>query len=297
MFPRDIKRVIVPPIKCQGIKTKLVRFILSNIKWDGSGRWIEPFLGSGVVLFNARPKQALASDINKHIIALYTGIQKGIITPDKVKFHLEREGDLLLKKGEHYYYEVRERFNREGNPLDLLFLSRACFNGVMRFNQKGEFNVPFCRKIDRFRKAYITKIVNQVRSVARVMQGKDWMFECLDWREALENCRPNDFVYADPPYVGRHTDYYNRWSEKDLKELADKLHELPCGWALSLWKQNKYRRNELIEKYFPNLPVRTFSHEYFVGSFESLRNEMEEALIIKKGFEVAEKSPIQITII
>jgi DNA adenine methylase len=129
------------------------------------------------------------------------------------------------------------------------------------------------------------------------MKGREWRFECLDWKEALENCNLKDFVYADPPYVGRHTDYYNKWSERDLKELADGLHKLSCGWALSLWRQNKYRQNELIEKYFANLPVKTFSHEYFVGSFESLRNQMEEALIIKKGFEVEEKSTIQMTIL
>jgi len=288
-FPKKVSKVGVPPIKCQGIKTKLIKFILSSIKWDESGKWIEPFLGSGVVLFNAGPKRALASDINKHIIELYKGIQQGSITPEKVKEYLKREGQLLLEKGEEYFYEVRERFNREGNPLDLLFLSRSCFNGVMRFNQKGEFNVPFCQKPDRFRKAYITKIVNQVRWVANVIRNKNWRFECFDWRDALKDCEPQDFIYLDPPYVGRHTDYYNRWSDKDMKELANALYELPCGWALSLWKQNKYRQNKFIEKYFANMPIRIFSHTYFVGSYESLRNKIEEALIIKPGFEVKEE--------
>ena len=66
-LPKHIDRVVVPPIKCQGIKTKLVDFIASTIKWNGNGRWIEPFVGSGVVLFNIQPEKALASDTNKHI--------------------------------------------------------------------------------------------------------------------------------------------------------------------------------------------------------------------------------------
>ena len=300
-FPKEISKVHVPPIKCQGIKTKLVKFILSNIKWDSSkGKWIEPFLGSGVVLFNANPKRAIASDINKHIINFYKSIQRGEITPQIVKAYLEKEGQLLRERGEEYYYEVRRRFNRNGNPLDLLFLSRACFNGVMRFNQKGEFNVPFCKKTDRFRKAYITKIVNQIRRVAEIIRNKDWSFICLDWRDALKFCEPEDFVYLDPPYVGRHTDYYNRWSEKDFEELVNEILELPCGWALSLWHQNKYRQNQLIKKYFGNnnnVIIRLCSHAYFVGSYESLRNKIEEALIIKRGFEAVENKPIQTKIL
>ena len=42
LLPKHIENVIVPPIKCQGIKTKLVNFIANNIVWDGEGRWIEP---------------------------------------------------------------------------------------------------------------------------------------------------------------------------------------------------------------------------------------------------------------
>jgi DNA adenine methylase len=62
--------VKIPPIKCQGIKTKLVDFIRDNIVWNKQGNWIEPFLGSGVVAFNIGPEKAVLSDTNKHIIQL-----------------------------------------------------------------------------------------------------------------------------------------------------------------------------------------------------------------------------------
>lgn len=67
IFPKTIKSK-APPIKSQGIKTKLAPFVMENIKWNGKGRWVEPFLGSGAVLLNAQPERALVSDTNKHII-------------------------------------------------------------------------------------------------------------------------------------------------------------------------------------------------------------------------------------
>ncbi|MFQ5651644.1 MAG: DNA adenine methylase, partial [bacterium] len=76
-LPRHIGKVVVPPLKCQGIKTKLVSFIATTVKWHGQGKWIEPFLGSGVVLFNINPERALVSDTNKHIIQFYRDIQEG----------------------------------------------------------------------------------------------------------------------------------------------------------------------------------------------------------------------------
>jgi DNA adenine methylase len=277
----DVKPVI-PPIKCQGIKSRLVRFILENIRWEGKGRWVEPFLGSGVVLFSVQPERALISDINPHIIKFYRSIADESLTPAMAREHLTQEGGKLECIGEDYYYEVRQRFNTTADPLDFLFLSRACFNGVMRFNRSGKFNVPFCRKPERFRQAYITKIVNQIISVRKVMLKKDWEFRIGDWRACIRDLHPGDFVYLDPPYIGRHTDYFNQWSESDALELASAAQTLSCGYALSMWKENKYRTNDHLGLW-NGTEERTLKHFYHVGSTEDLRNEMEEALLIRKG--------------
>lgn len=284
-LPRTVKQVVVPPIKCQGIKTKLVKFIMANIRWDGQGRWVEPFLGSGVVLFNVQPEHALVNDINPHIIKLYKLIYDGSLSPEEVRAYLTAEGKKLLLKGEDYYYEVRERFNKSGDSLDFLFLNRSCFNGIMRFNSKGEFNVPFCRKTDRFRQAYVTKIVNQISQIRKIMQDKDWEFRVGDWRKILDDVTKDDFVYLDPPYIGRHTDYYQEWSENNAAELARATRSLECGFALSMWKENKYRQNQHLSSHWNGLIERTFTHFYHVGSTENLRNSMEEALLIKPGHE------------
>ncbi len=281
-LPKHIQKVFVPPIKCQGIKTKLVDFIANNINWDGKGKWIEPFLGSGVVLFNIQPERALIADSNKHIIKFYQDIQNGIIDEIIVKEYLQENGVKLFEKGKDFYYEMRMEFNQNGfDSLKFLFLNRAFFNGLMRFNSAGQFNVPFNHKPERFRKAYITKISNQIGNIRKIIKDHDWIFSVADWRETLTKCEADDFVYLDPPYIGRNTDYYNSWSESDAKKLAVKTLSLSCGFALSMWKENRYRVNTHLENDWNGLVMREFAHFYHIGSKESLRNKMTEVLAIK----------------
>jgi DNA adenine methylase len=280
--------VKVPPIKCQGIKTKLVPFILSQIQWveAAQSKWVEPFLGSGVVAFNLAPKRALLTDTNQHLIAFYQRIQTGDIDRKIVADFLQDQGDQLLTIGADYYYEVRDRFNQFAAPLDFLFLNRSCFNGVMRFNSKGGFNVPFCRKPQRFSQSYITKIANQVDWVAKQIAGKDWEFRVADWQETLAAAQPGDFVYLDPPYIGRHTDYYNAWKQAEAEKLADVTKQLPCGFAVSMWLENQYRKNSHIQECWSDLEMHVCQHFYHVGSRETLRGAIAEALLIKPGFSV-----------
>jgi DNA adenine methylase len=151
-------RIVVPPIKSQGIKTKLVPWIM-ELAPKVNGRWIEPFLGTGVVAFNAGYKKAILGDTNPHIINFYKDIQQHVITAPLMKQYLEQEGELLRKAnndGYEHYLKVRSRFNSgQFSPYDFIFLSRAGFNGMMRFVKKGNWNIPFCKKPDRFAQAYV----------------------------------------------------------------------------------------------------------------------------------------------
>ncbi len=274
-----MNHVQVPPLKIQGIKTKAIPFIRDSVAWDGSGRWIEPFVGSAVVPFNIKPDRALLSDANPHLVRFYAAIQGGTVTSATVREFLEREGALLLQDGQHYY-QVRDRFNAEGDPHDFLFLNRACFNGLIRFNRKGFFNTPFCKKPERFRQAYITKICSQVQRAGDCMAGKAWEFVCADWNEVLSEAVESDFVYCDPPYAGRFTDYFNSWTDEDATQLEDKLKALPCPFLYSMWSENKYRKNDRLHEAFSEYEIRTFSHFYHLGSTEDLRNSMIEALVV-----------------
>lgn len=280
-------RTIVPPIKSQGIKTKLIPWIREIIP-ETNGRWIEPFLGTGVVAFNMRFESAILNDTNPHIIEFYKQLQSSNLTPSLVRQYLEIEGESLKSAGDDGYDHfrlIRDRFNKEFDSLDFLFLSRAGFNGMMRFNKKGHWNIPFCKKPNRFAQAYVTKIVNQVSSVARVIKPK-WEFHNSQFSDIIPLAEENDIVYCDPPYYGRYVDYYNGWTEEDEELLFNQLSNTKAKFILSTWHHNDYRKNDMIEKYWDNFNIITRDHFYHSGGKIENRNTIVEALVC--NFEIPE---------
>lgn len=273
------QKVFVPPIKSQGIKTKLVPWIKSLIPEDFEGRWVEPFMGTGVVGFNVAFKNALMCDINPHLINFYKAIQSGEITPEITRNYLESEGEILLENGEDHYYKIRERFNEKHQPLDFLFLSRAGFNGMIRFNRKGGYNIPFCKKPNRFAKAYVTKIVNQVSHVCQVLSHKNIEFKLQSFEETISSAESGDIIYCDPPYIDRHVDYFNSWNESNEIQLFESLSSSKCEFILSTWHHNDFRKNNYIESHWSKFNILTREHFYHVGGSEKNRNPMVEAII------------------
>ena len=273
--------VFVPPIKCQGIKTKLLPFIFSNVEWQESmqGRWVEPFMGSGVVAFNYLPKNALLCDTNKHIIEFYQNIATGHIAPAELRLFLKSEGQKLNDTDGAHYYEVRSRFNQFFSPLDFVFINRAGFNGLMRFNRKGHSNVPFCKKPNRFSQGYITRICNQVSELALRFKKINVEFKVQSWRETLNEVTPQDFVYLDPPYIGRHVDYFNSWNDKEATDLALETQKLKSRYLVSMWHSTSHRANSHLPECWPLHDIKLQDHAYHVGSHESLRQPVVEALI------------------
>lgn len=275
-------KIIVPPIKCQGIKTKIVPFIRDHVVRDEQGLWIEPFVGTGVVAFNIAPQRALLIDKNQYIILLYQGIQNGSITPQTIREFLEYHGAVLEQRGAEYYREMRDSFNQNGDPLFFLFLNRSDFNGMIRFNRQGQFNVPFCQKPNRFSKAYITKICNQVAKVGEIMRDKDWVFKCGSWKDAFLNASESDYIYLDPPYIGRDTSYVGEWPEEEAIALADYSKKTPANVCLSMWRENEFRRNEHLYEHWSDFMWYECEHFYHIGAKESNRHPMMEVLAIKR---------------
>ena len=272
-------KIFVPPIKIQGIKTKIVPLIRENVSLSQNTVWIEPFMGSGVVGFNVAPCTAVFADINPYIIEFYNQIKQQKLNHSIVRAYLEEQGSILSKKDDEYYYEVRRRFNQNHDPLDFLFLNRTCFNGMIRFNKNYEFNVPYGHKPQRFSKGYVTKIVNQVVHLEYLFKHNDWSFICQSFEKTIKMANKDSFIYCDPPYIGRHVDYYDSWDEKSELNLCNALISSEAMFMLSTWDHNQYRTNEYINIVWNFCNKFTKEHFYHVGAKENNRNPMLEALL------------------
>jgi DNA adenine methylase len=200
-------------------------------------------------------------------------LQNKSITLIIAKSFLEKEGELLEKSNGEHYYIVRERFNKYSNPLDFLFLNRACFN------------VPFCKKPNRFAQAYITKIVNQIENIQGIINLNNYSFLCQSFDKTLENIDTEDLIYCDPPYIGRHVDYFDSWNEDNEIKLHKYLIKNNVKFIFSTWHSNEYRKNIYIESLWKDLQIYTKEHFYHVGGSEDNRKPMLEALLTNFSFD------------
>ena len=247
--------MIIPPIKIQGKKTKIVPKIMEIA--DGLlsehpeiDTWVEPFLGSGVVAFNCpgRIKKVIVNDINPHIIKFYKGVADGTITPDRIREVFDIHNQNLLKDGYDYYNRIKDRFNRSFDTMDFLFLTRTGFNGVMRFNNSGKWNVPFCKLNNRLSKNVIDDLASSVDELSRLFKSKDFTFCNRSFEEVIATAPENSIFYCDPPYYGLQVQYFKGWGKEDEIRLNEMLKDKM--FIYSTWLEDGIRENPMINEYW-----------------------------------------------
>ena len=279
--------MIIPPIKIQGKKTKIVPKIMEIA--DGLlsehpeiDTWVEPFLGSGVVAFNCpgRIKKVIVNDINPHIIKFYKGVADGTITPDRIREVFDIHNQNLLKDGYDYYNRIKDRFNQSFDTMDFLFLTRTGFNGVMRFNNSGKWNVPFCKLNNRLSKNVIEDLASSVDELSRLFKSKDFTFYNQSFEEVIESAPENSIFYCDPPYYGLQVQYFKGWGKEDEIRLNEMLKDKM--FIYSTWLEDGIRENMMINEYWGEYEIEGKKHKYNVAEKAEKRNQVTEGLIYPK---------------
>lgn len=277
---------IIPPIKIQGKKTKLLPHIFSLthelVDYD-TDTWVEPFFGSGVVGFNCPEyiKKVIAGDTNPYVIEFYNGIKDGKITSDFVREILTEASAILSKYGKEYYLDIRKQFNEKHDIILFLFLTRTCFNGVMRFNSKGEFNVPFCNNNNKLTPKLINTLCENIDQLKKKMEDKEFVFLCQSFENTIALANEHSIIYCDPPYYGLEMTYFDKWSEEGEKKLRETLDKAKCHNIISTWKFNGVQDNETIERFWLDYNIRLIDHMYCVGPKSENRRQVVEALLFK----------------
>lgn len=184
---------LAPPLKWAGGKRWLLSRLTPLFDRHRNSRLVEPFVGGMAVALGLEPRRALLNDVNPHLINFYLRLREG--------FCISRR----LKNDRAFFLRQRSRFNRlisrgaadSAQAAELFYyLNRTGFNGLCRFNRRGEFNVPFGR--------YAT--INYLRDFGAYAEAfAAWDFSCGDFESV--RLRRSDFVYVDPPYDVEFTTY------------------------------------------------------------------------------------------
>ena len=231
-----------PFLKWAGGKRQLIDTIATKLpNMDNIDTYIEPFVGSGAVMFwlishYPNIRQVVINDINTELINLYISIKydvEGLITVLKSLDTDYRVRQTQEERSE-YYYQIRTEYNsrdlesKERNvrlAALFIFLNRTCFNGLYRVNGKNLFNVPFGKYAN-------PRIVDEdnLRNDNQLLQKVTILNS--DYAETLQYVTDRAFYYLDPPYKPiSETSSFNSYSSTSfddkqqirLKEFCDNI--------------------------------------------------------------------------
>jgi DNA adenine methylase len=284
-----------------GDKYKLVPQLKENFP-KTIKRFIEPFCGGGSVFLNIEAKEYLLNDIDTNMIILHKyfidqsknpecfwdSVRKIIENYDLSATFLRRDVPQVLKKeykktyfacyNKDAYYKMRSDYNQEKTNSILLYLLLIYgFNRILRFNSKGDFNLPV-GNVD-----FNIKTQRAVNDYFSFVTGKNIKFFCMDFEEFLNQLQvsPDDFIYFDPPYLITFSEYNKLWNEDSeirLIGILDKLNKTGVRFAVSnvLWHRTRY--NGIFNEWAQNYKIIRIKSNY-ISFNDNTEKDTYEVLI------------------
>ena len=158
--------------------------------------YLEPFVGGGAVFFHLNPNKAVITDLHKELIDFYNSIKNGKMN-DIYNFLCNHPNE------EDTYYYVRDKLkvtNYFDNAKRFFYLRKTCYRGMLRYNKKGKFNIPYGR--------YKTYNFENLKNKDYETLLANTEIKCKDFSYVFENYNDeNNFMFLDPPYDSEFTDY------------------------------------------------------------------------------------------
>ena len=274
------KLILHPFVKWAGGKTQLLEVIESHLP-KKFNRYYEPFVGGGALLFKIQPIDFVINDLNSELISVYECFQNDSLFNGLKEKLIEHEKN----HSEEYYYKIREMDKNElfdafplvDHAARMIYLNKACFNGLYRVNSKGYFNVPSGKKstVKCFDEENFTRLRTFFKKRKCTILNDDFS-------KCVSSAKKGDFVYLDPPYdTLDNKDSFTSYSKdsfgkdeqirlaKTFKELVDKQVNV------MLSNHNTKLINELYKDYKINI----IKAKRMINSKADGRGEIDEVLI------------------
>lgn len=268
-----------PFLKWVGNKQKmapaLVNFLTKHI--SPTGRYIEPFLGSGSVALKFAQKadnRVLLSDICEPLINAWIYV---VLRPGLLAALIE---DVEADHSEFAYYQVRKKYNDKlksdvdyrsspEHAAEFIYLNQLCYNGLHRENSKGEFNVPY-----GFRKKPYMPDLHALTTISSLLHPRSKITN-TPYQEAIEIARAGDVIYSDPPYDGVYGSYSVQ-SPVDQIELAETLRKARERGVKILTNNSN---TELVKEAYSWAHMQVISEPRLVGRQKKASNKAECVII------------------
>lgn len=277
-----------PILKYRGGKMREIPQILPYIPTDFD-TYIEPFLGGGAVYFYLNHRPSIINDINEKLMTFYRQLRDNF---DEVKTQLkalQEQYELnqleyeqkkavagpdkrVENKNEALYYLMRDEFNyNSGKYLESVvyfFINKTAYSGMIRYNQNGEYNVPFGR-YKNFNTDLITRQHYELLKNTEILN--------TDFSEVFAMAKSDDFMFLDPPYDTTFHDYGNDqpngFSEEEHVRLAREFRNLQCKALMIIGK------TDLTERLYGDYVLGEYHKQYSVNIRNRFKNEAKHLIV------------------
>lgn len=273
------------PLFYTGDKYKLIPELKKYFP-DKIDKFVEPFVGGGSVFLNIEANEFYENDIDKNIISIHKYLSsftnsedllnillskideyefscsyKGKTVPDELRKKYIKT--YFAKYNNESYKQLKEKYNNSDRTdiADLYLLLIYGFNRMLRFNQKGEFNLPV-GNVD-----FNQNVFDSLTDYIKLTNKKNPHWSNTDYKEFLSNINltESDFIYLDPPYLITSSEYNKRWSQNDdfeLCNLLDAFDKNNIRFAMSNVIDYKGKENTELLKWAEKYNIHSIKSNY-----------------------------------
>lgn len=300
------KEVIPSALNYTGGKYKLLSQILPLFPKDAD-QVVDLFCGGCNVGINVDCNKVLFNDSNTYLMGLLDTFRR--LTKEEIFDWIYKSVDkyglsLVSKNGYNFYNcesskglgeynkagynKLRDDFNKKGRKdneyyLMLYLLIVYSFNNQLRFNRKGEFNLPVGKR------DFNSKMQGKLEAFIDRVKSGDYRFTTDDFRNvSMEGYTDKSFFYADPPYLITCATYNEQagWTENDEKDLLRYLEELDkkgIRFALSNVLESKGKKNAILSEWinqnmkFKAIPL---NYDYTNSNYHTKKDGITKEVLV-----------------
>ena len=255
-----MEKYIKSPMNYTGGKYKLLNQILPLFP-KNINTFVDLFTGGCNVAVNVNANKIIANDLCTQVIDMYKGVQNNN-TEKSIKMIDNMINEYkLTKENKEGYLELRNTYNN-GNKRWAIFYTLLCysFNNQIRFNKKGEFNMPFGKR------CFNIALKKKFEDFSNAIHNKNITFTNENFKDLdINKLGENDFVYLDPPYLVTEATYNTGWNEeteRDLLSLCDKLNDKGIKFAISNVLEHNGSKNKILIDWSKKYNVNYLNYDY-----------------------------------